>query len=135
MDRITPEQRSANMRQIRSRDTNPELVVRKAAHKLGLRFRLARTDLPGKPDLVFPRHQAVVFVHGCFWHGHGCKRGGRGSKSNTHYWAPKIERTRNRDARNVRALRRMGWRVLVLRECQIEAGRTEDALSKFFGRT
>ena len=111
--------RSANMRAIRSKDTQPELRVRRLAHSLGFRFRLHRTDLPGKPDLVFPRHRLVVFVHGCFWHGHGCKRGGKGPKSNTAYWNPKIERTRARDSAAKIALEQLGWRVEVLWECEL----------------
>lgn len=111
--------RSANMSAIRSKDTKPELKVRRAAHAMGLRFRLHRRDLPGNPDLVFPRHRIALFVHGCFWHGHGCKRGGSGPKSNTSYWAPKIERTQKRDAAAREALEARGWRVVVLWECEL----------------
>ncbi|MEO6256474.1 MAG: very short patch repair endonuclease [Sphingomicrobium sp.] len=111
--------RSANMRAIRSKDTKPELQVRRLAHAMGLRFRLHRSDLPGKPDLIFPRHRLVLFVHGCFWHGHGCKRGGRGPKSNTDYWGPKIERTRARDASAQQDLETLGWRVAVVWECEL----------------
>jgi DNA mismatch endonuclease (patch repair protein) len=130
-DKLTPERRSANMRQIRSRDTKPELTVRSFAHRLGFRFRLNRRDLPGCPDLVFPRLRSIVFVHGCFWHGHGCKRGGKGPRSNTGYWTPKILRTKQRDARSKRVLRSQGWRVLILWECQTDAASLEDKLTRF----
>ena len=97
MDKITRERRSANMAQIRSANTKPEIIVRCAAHRLGFRFRLHRRDLPGKPDLVFVARKKIVFVHGCYWHGHGCKVGGTGAKSNQVYWGPKIARNRERD--------------------------------------
>jgi DNA mismatch endonuclease (patch repair protein) len=118
-DRLTPAQRSKNMSAIRSKNTAPEKLVRSMAHAAGYRFRLHRPDLPGSPDIVFPRRRAVVFVHGCYWHGHGCKRGGTGSKSNTTYWGPKIERTRNRDEANRRKLEQSGWRVLTVWECEL----------------
>jgi len=86
---------------------------------MGLRFRLHRKDLPGKPDLVFPKHKLALFVNGCFWHGHGCKRGGTGPKSNTGYWAPKIARTRARDAASMAALKEVGWKVAILWECEL----------------
>lgn len=107
------------MSAIRSKDTKPELRVRRIAHAMGLRFRLHRSDLPGSPDLVFPRHRLALFVHGCFWHGHGCKRGGQGPKSNIAYWGPKIQRTRARDAAAKDALEGMGWKVAVLWECEL----------------
>lgn len=113
--------RSANMSAIRSKNTKPELRVRRIAHSMGLRFRLHRSDLPGKPDLVFPRHKLALFVHGCFWHGHGCERGGQGPKSNTDYWGPKIGRTRFRDADAIRELESCGWRTAVLWECQLKS--------------
>ncbi|MFL6759255.1 very short patch repair endonuclease [Sphingomonas sp.] len=116
--------RSANMRAIRSKDTKPEMRVRRIAHSMGLRFRLHRSDLPGSPDLVFPRHRLALFVHGCFWHGHGCKRGGKGPKSNTGYWLPKIERTQARDVAAETALKEQGWRVAVMWECELTRDET-----------
>ena len=83
-DRITSEQRSANMRAIKHKDTAPEMMVRRLVHAMGFRFRLHRRDLPGKPDLVFGPRRKIIFVHGCYWHGHGCKTGGTGAKSNQH---------------------------------------------------
>lgn len=117
-DRISRERRSQVMSRIRSTNTGPELRVRRLVHALGYRFRLHRKELPGKPDLVFPRRRAVIFVHGCYWHGHGCKRGGSGAKSNESYWGPKIERNRERDQRVLAALRDAGWRTLVIWECE-----------------
>lgn len=117
MDKIPPARRSANMRAIRSFDTKPELVVRKLVHRCGFRYRLHRRDLPGKPDLVFPARRAVIFVHGCFWHMHGCPSV-RVPKSNMDYWKPKLERNRKRDEESVAALEAKGWRVLTVWECE-----------------
>lgn len=120
MDKLSATKRSANMSAIRSKDMKPELTVRKLVHLLGYRFRLHRTDLPGKPDLVFPSRGCVIFVHGCFWHQHkktSCLDG-RLPKSRQEYWIPKLARNIDRDARNQRALRYMGWRVLTIWECE-----------------
>lgn len=118
MDKITPERRSANMARIRSAHTKPEMVVRRLAHKLGFRFRLHRRDLPGKPDLVFAGRKKIILVHGCYWHGHGCKVGGKGAKSNRSYWGPKIAGNRVRDEKHLEALKRAGWNVLTVWECE-----------------
>lgn len=125
--------RSRTMRAVRSKDTAPELLVRKLAHRAGYRFRLHRRDLPGHPDLVFPSRRAVVFVHGCFWHGHDCARGARAPKTNADYWTAKIGRNVARDEAAVAALQSSGWRVLVLWECQLKdssalAGRLQEFL-------
>jgi len=117
-DRLSPEERSAHMRRIRKVDTKPELVVRRTAHRLGYRFRLHRRELPGTPDLVFPRLRKVVLVHGCFWHQHPGCRLARLPKSRLDYWLPKLRRNQERDAQAIKSLRRLGWRVLVLWECQ-----------------
>jgi DNA mismatch endonuclease (patch repair protein) len=126
--------RSANMRSIRSKDMQPELAVRRLAHKLGYRFRLHRKDLPGKPDLVFGPRQKVIFVHGCFWHSHDCKAA-HNPKSNQEYWVPKLERNKARDGKNIEGLEAKGWQVLVIWECEV---RDEVALRKrlrtFLGR-
>jgi DNA mismatch endonuclease (patch repair protein) len=119
-DKLTAEERSRNMASIRSKDMKPELAVRKLAHGLGFRFRLHRKDLPGKPDLVFPKYRAVIFVHGCFWHQHedvSCLDG-RAPKSNNGYWGPKLARNRERDEKSKRELESEGWRVLVIWECE-----------------
>lgn len=120
-DKLTPEQRSEDMRRIRSANTKPELVVRKALHSLGYRYRLHRRDLPGRPDLVFPSRRKVIFVHGCFWHGHeaACCPDARAVKSNKPYWTQKIATNKLRDERNKERLQTEGWEVLVLWECEL----------------
>lgn len=111
-------QRSAVMRAVKSKDTAPELAVRRAAHALGLRFRLQRTDLPGKPDLVFPARRIALFVHGCFWHGHNCPRGARMPRTNRAYWESKISRNVARDAAASAALKKLGWTSRTIWECE-----------------
>ena len=106
------------MSRIKGRDTKPEMRVRSACHRLGLRFRLQRKELPGKPDLVFPRHKTVIFVHGCYWHSHSCKYGSVVPKTNTEFWQTKRLATVHRDERNVRELEYRGWRVLIYWECE-----------------
>ena len=122
MDKLTQKQRSENMRRIASKNTSPELIVRKLAHKLGYRFRLHRKDLPGKPDLVFPARKKVIFVHGCFWHHHtdpSCKIS-RIPKSRTDYWIPKLQRNMDRDKKNLHDLKELGWQYLVIWECEVK---------------
>lgn len=123
MDRHTPEQRSENMRRITSKGTKPEMVVRRLAHRLGYRFRLHKSDLPGNPDMVFSSRRKVIFVHGCFWHQHpdkNCKVAHR-PKSNLDYWLPKLQRNVKRDVVNRAALKEMGWDSLVIWECEVKA--------------
>lgn len=106
------------MARVKGRDTRPEVMVRQAAHALGLRFRLHRKNLPGRPDLTLPRHRTVVMVHGCFWHRHaGCRRATTPA-TRTDYWLPKFERNVARDLRNAEELERLGWRVVVIWECE-----------------
>ena len=119
-DKLSEARRSQNMAAIRSRNTKPELIVRRLVHSLGYRYRLHRKDLPGKPDLVFGPRQAVIFVHGCFWHMHpqaGCLDA-RKPKSNRSYWLPKLKKNIERDARNLEELRLLGWRVLIIWDCE-----------------
>jgi DNA mismatch endonuclease (patch repair protein) len=118
--------RSANMRAIRSKDMQPELDVRRLVHRMGYRFRLHRKELPGKPDLVFGPRRKVIFVHGCFWHSHGCKAA-HIPKTNQGYWGPKLERNKVRDARHIEELEARGWQILVLWECET---RDEERLKK-----
>ena len=106
------------MRAVKSRDTTPEIAVRKLVHGMGYRYRLYRENLPGKPDLVFAGRKKVVFVHGCFWHRHNCARGARTPKSNQDYWIPKLDRNQQRDRQVRSQLRRLGWKSLVIWECQ-----------------
>ncbi|MBX6370464.1 MAG: DNA mismatch endonuclease Vsr [Rhodospirillales bacterium] len=118
MDIISAERRSALMRRVRQRDTDPELVVRRVAHALGYRFRLHRRDLPGTPDLVFPKYRVALFVHGCFWHRHeGCPRATT-PKSRRDYWLPKFAANVERDRRKAAALEAAGWRAVVVWECE-----------------
>ena len=119
-DVFTPEDRSRVMRAVKGKDTKPELIVRRLTHALGYRYRLHRKDLPGSPDLVFAGRQKVIFVHGCFWHGHDCARGSRQPKTNAEYWRAKIARNAARDAANLKALEAHGWRALVLWECDLK---------------
>lgn len=116
VDVFTEAKRSELMRRIRSKDTKPEMQVRAALHRMGLRYRLHDKRYPGKPDLLFPKHKAVVQVRGCFWHGHDCKIAHQ-PKSNTDYWGPKIARNKMRDSANDAALRTAGWKVFVIWEC------------------
>ncbi len=122
MDRIDPERRSANMSAIRSRDTKPEMIVRRLVHSMGYRYRLHRMDLPGKPDLVFAGRRKVVFVHGCFWHQHPDQecRDARYPRSNQAYWQPKLDGNVRRDAANRQKLKDSGWDSLVVWECEIK---------------
>jgi DNA mismatch endonuclease (patch repair protein) len=113
------EQRSRTMRAVKGRDTTPELAVRSLLHRAGYRFRLHRRDLPGNPDIVFPGRRKVIFIHGCFWHGHDCNRGARQPKTNVDYWRRKIARNRARDHMNQLSLTKSGWSALTVWECEI----------------
>lgn len=132
-DVFTPEQRSAVMRKVKGRDTSPELKVRKLLTRLGVRYRLNRKDLPGKPDIVMAGRRAAIFVHGCFWHGHDCARGARMPKANADYWRGKIARNRARDAKVQAELEAAGWRAVVVWECELkDAAALERRLRKLF---
>ena len=117
MDHLSARKRSQLMSRIRGRNTKPERAVRSLVHRMGFRFRLHSADLPGRPDLVFRSRRKVIFVHGCFWHQHSCKRGTR-PKTNRAFWAEKLERNRARDEDVATELGRLGWRSLVVWECQ-----------------
>lgn len=117
MDTRTPEQRRRIMQAVRSKNTEPELVVRRLLHSMGYRYRLHRKDLPGRPDIAFISRRKAVFVHGCFWHGHECPKG-RLPKSRLDYWKPKISKNRKRDRANEEHLRSLGWSVLVIWQCE-----------------
>lgn len=125
-DPLTSEQRKRNMASIRGKHTKPELALRQALHARGLRYRLHVRDLPGRPDLVFPSRRAVVFVHGCFWHGHDCALF-KLPRSNAEFWEAKIGRNQNVDQRSLEALTAEGWRVLTVWECAL---RGADRLEK-----
>jgi DNA mismatch endonuclease, patch repair protein len=119
-DRLTPAERSAQMRRITKRDTKPELTVRRAIHAMGFRFRLHRSDLPGTPDIVLPRHRKVILVNGCFWHQHKGCRLARQPKSRLEYWLPKLARNVERDKAMRAALEAAGWNPLVIWECETQ---------------
>ena len=106
------------MRAVKTKDTGAEMAVRRLLHSLGYRYRLHRRSLPGTPDVVFPSRRAAIFVHGCFWHQHACPRG-RHPKTRRDYWVPKLQQNRERDRRHQRRLQEMGWRTLVVWECEI----------------
>ncbi len=119
MDRISHQRRSDNMRRITNKNTQPEMTVRRATYSLGYRYRLHAADLPGTPDLVFRNRKKVIFVHGCFWHQHSKCGAGRVPDSRQFYWLPKLARNVERDNDAIRGLRKLGWKTLVLWECQI----------------
>jgi DNA mismatch endonuclease (patch repair protein) len=134
-DVFDTEKRSAVMRAVKSRDTAPELKVRRAAHALGLRYRLGRSDLPGKPDLVFPSRRIALFVHGCFWHGHDCARGARMPHTNRTYWQAKIARNMERDAASLASLRKLDWKPAVIWECETkDAARLARLITRRVGK-
>jgi DNA mismatch endonuclease (patch repair protein) len=119
MDTLSPKERSERMARVRGRNTGPERTVRSVLFSLGYRFRLHAPDLPGRPDIVLSSRQSVIFVHGCFWHRHNCRNGRRLPKSRVAFWQAKLESNSERDRRNRDRLRRAGWRVLVVWECQL----------------
>lgn len=117
MDTRSPEQRSRIMQSVRTADTGPEWTVRRLLHACGYRYRLHLKTLPGRPDVAFPGRKKVIFVHGCFWHGHGCSKG-RLPRSRLDYWVPKLETNKLRDLRNVEQLRSLGWESLIVWQCE-----------------
>lgn len=124
MDRLSKEHRSWNMSRIRGKDTSPEKTVRSLLHRLGYRFRLHCKDLPGQPDIVLPRFQAVIFVHGCYWHRHKGCRYAYTPKTRIEFWQRKFDENVERDERTLKSLRKIGWHVLVVWECQISNEKT-----------
>lgn len=133
-DTLTPAERSERMSRIRSRDTKPELMVRRYLHGAGLRYRLHVRDMPGNPDIVMPKYGVVILVEGCFWHGHACQKG-RVPATNSAFWAAKVLANQARDERNRRALKRAGWRVLRVWECQLaKRNNREETLAKLVSR-
>jgi DNA mismatch endonuclease (patch repair protein) len=124
--------RSYNMSRIRSKDTKPEMVVRKALFAAGFRFRLHQKSLPGKPDIVLKKYRTVIMIHGCFWHGHdGCKYFVV-PKTRTEWWLKKINRNQSLDETNIKALRKAGWKVTVIYECELKSNRLDRTLEKIF---
>lgn len=119
VDVLTPEQRKLNMSRIRSKNTKPEMILRQGLHRRGFRFRLHSKGLPGRPDLVFPRYQAVILVHGCFWHGHNCLSF-KFPATHPEFWLAKIRKNRKRDILTLRDLFAAGWRTMVVWECALK---------------
>ncbi len=136
MDILTAAERSERMSRIRSKDTKPEMLVRRILHGMGYRFRLHRRDLPGVPDLVFPSRKMVVFVHGCFWHAHqDCIVANR-PRSRRPYWDEKFRRNKERDGANEKTLKRAGWKIFIVWECETkDRDRLVGRLTKFLGPT
>jgi DNA mismatch endonuclease (patch repair protein) len=131
MDKLAPHERSALMSRVKAKDSRAERVVRSLAHCMGFRFRLHAPDLPGKPDLVFRSLGKIVFIHGCFWHGHNCRAGKNTPASNLSYWSRKLERNKVRDRRNAARLRRCGWGVMTVWECQTSSDNLAERLRRF----
>ena len=132
-DTRTPEQRRRIMQAVKTRDTGPELTVRRMVYRLGYRYRLNAKKLPGRPDIVLPGRRQAIFVHGCFWHGHGCSKG-QAPKSRLEYWEPKLTANRERDAAQVLALETLGWSVLIVWQCETGDPETLTAkLVRFLG--
>jgi DNA mismatch endonuclease (patch repair protein) len=130
-DKFSAEKRSDIMSRVHSENTTPEIRVRKLLHRMGYRFRLHRTDLPGKPDIILPRYNTAIFVHGCFWHGcPTCRHAKIRPATNTGYWNRKLDRTIERDKENQRKLKALGWRVLVIWECETKKSNEESLLKK-----
>lgn len=130
IDHVTKAKRSEIMKSVGTKNTGPEIVVRKALHRMGYRFRLHRKDLPGSPDIVLPKYKTVIFVHGCFWHRHkGCKKATT-PKTNVDYWNEKFEHNVARDKNNKRALRDLGWNVVTVWQCELKTVEQAQALLK-----
>lgn len=135
MDVFTKEKRSQIMSRISGKNTKPEIAVRSLLHRLGYRFRLHRKDLPGKPDIILPKHKKVIFVHGCFWHGHkDCSRSKRPS-TNESFWRKKLDRNIKRDKENIDSLKQLGWQVLIIWTCEVKDGnKLKDKILSFLER-
>lgn len=128
VDTLSPEKRSWNMSRVRSRDTKPEVMVRSLLHCNGFRFRLHSNDLPGKPDIVLPKYHTVILVHGCFWHRHEGCQDATTPKTRTTFWENKFKENTERDQRTAESLRKLGWKVIVVWEC--ETSKPEDLLKR-----
>ena len=129
MTNRTKEQRSSCMKNIRSKNTTPELFVRKFLHNKGYRFRLHDEKLPGKPDLVLKKYNTIIFVNGCFWHGHKNCRDAKNPKNNSEFWKTKIKKNQQRDKKNIESLLKLGWNVLTIWECQLQKDKLKSTLS------
>lgn len=128
-DIFNKEKRSLIMSKITGKDTKPEIIIRKALFAEGYRYRLYKKDLPGKPDIVFPGRNKVIFINGCFWHGHNCKRAAL-PETNKSFWEKKINGNKERDKRNLAKLKDMGWETLIVWQCEIKKNRLETLINK-----
>lgn len=128
-DVFAPEKRRKIMQSVKTKNTAPEIRLRSLLHRNGFRFRVNRKDLPGKPDIVLPKYKTVIFVHGCFWHGHDCRRGRR-PETNADFWEQKINKNMIRDENDVSLLEKLGWRVLIVWECEIKKKNEQALLSR-----
>ena len=136
VDVLTKSQRQYCMSRIRGKDTKPEMIVRRLIHAMGYRYRLHRRDLPGCPDVVFPGRRMIIFVHGCFWHRHNCRLGRPAPRTRPKFWKDKLDGNKQRDVRNRKALRCLGWQVLTIWECQTNPSKIDkltDRLRAFLG--
>ena len=130
MDNLTPDQRRKNMQSIRSKDTSPEVMVRKYLFSQGFRYRKNVSSLPGKPDIVLPKYHSIIFVHGCFWHSHpGCKRSNI-PKTKEDYWIPKLKRNVNNDIKHYDDLKALGWNVITVWECELKTNIFDQTMTK-----
>lgn len=124
----TKEQRSYNMSRIKAKNTKPEMLVRKFLHANGFRYRLHDKQLPGKPDIVLPKYKTVIFVHGCFWHGHADCKYFKMPKTRTQWWADKITRNKSNDEKATKALKKIGWKTITIWECNLKSPSLETTL-------
>jgi DNA mismatch endonuclease (patch repair protein) len=134
MDIYSKKKRSEIMSKVRASNSKPEITVRKLLHRLGYRFRLHNKQLPGKPDIILPKYQSTIFVHGCFWHHHNKCKKSKYPTSNTKFWQEKIMANVNRDRRSLRSLTKLGWKSLVIWECEVSSRNLSDRLNSFLNR-
>jgi DNA mismatch endonuclease (patch repair protein) len=134
MDKLTKERRSWNMSRIRAKNTKPEISVRSMLHRMGYRFRVHPEGLPGRPDIVLPKHRTIIFVHGCFWHGHDQCKDFAPPKTRTEWWMAKISGNKQKDAENVTRLKALGWQVIVVWECELTPDRIGDSMRSVVDR-
>jgi DNA mismatch endonuclease (patch repair protein) len=128
-DTVTPAQRSAIMSKVKGKDTKPEMALRKRLFSLGFRYRVHDDSLPGRPDIIFPKYNSVIFVHGCFWHSHGCRKR-LIPDSNKEYWTKKITKNVQRDIENIQGLKERGWRVLIVWECSLRSSKIDKTIKR-----
>ena len=134
MDKLTKERRSWNMSRIRGKNTKPEVSVRSMLHRMGYRFRVHPKGLPGKPDIVLPKYHTIIFVHGCFWHGHEQCKDFQPPKTRTQWWLDKINRNKEKDIENITQLKKLGWKVVIVWECELTPDNIEGSIKSIADR-